>query len=171
MINKSIIPIIFISVISSCTTQTGSDNNHTIQDSVGILNSADINKNVTNTEQQSNKIWDFDYEKDFPVKLKQVDPDTLTPEKLIAILNSTQITLEIYKLSNDTIYVKIKDSNYLTQNMGSTGAFGFMSTATYTLTELKNINHVNFDFQEGDHAAPGTYSRKYFEDLHKSNNH
>jgi len=37
-----------------------------------------------------------------------------------------------------------------------------MATATYTLTEAKGINYVDFDFEEGDHAVPGTYSRESF---------
>jgi hypothetical protein len=46
--------------------------------------------------------------------------------------------------------------------MGTTGARAFLSVATYTLTELKGIHYVDFDFIEGDHAVPGTYNRGEF---------
>jgi hypothetical protein len=43
--------------------------------------------------------------------------------------------------------------------MGSAGAESFMITTTYSFTELKGINYVSFDFEEGDHAMPGVYNR------------
>ncbi len=53
--------------------------------------------------------------------------------------------------------------------MGTTGADDYMSTTTFTLTELRGIKYVNFAFEEGDHAVPGTYSRKYYIDRNKRN--
>jgi hypothetical protein len=43
--------------------------------------------------------------------------------------------------------------------MGTTGATAYIEAVTYTLTSLKNIHYVEFDFKEGDHAIPGRYSR------------
>jgi hypothetical protein len=37
-----------------------------------------------------------------------------------------------------------------------------MAIATYTLTEMAGIKYVHYDFEEGDHAEPGTYSRANF---------
>ncbi len=47
--------------------------------------------------------------------------------------------------------------------MGTAGAQSYIATITYSLTELAEINYVNFDFKEGDHALPGTYKRTGFD--------
>ncbi len=95
---------------------------------------------------------------------RTVNPDTLTASKLISEINNSWegITLAFRKISNDTIYVAIPESTVLTQQMGSSGALGYMSSTTYTLTELKNIKFVNYNFTEGDHMAPGTMKRADF---------
>ena len=99
--------------------------------------------------------------------MKRVSPlsaDSLTTDNLISRINSKyeHIKLELVKISGDTIFVKIRQSNFLTQQMGSTGADMYLTEATYNLSELNNIGYVHFDFKEGEHAAPGTYSRSDF---------
>src|SRR6476660_7634661 len=69
-------------------------------------------------------IWttDFDTVKhDFVlIKNREVDADTLTPKKVIDEINSvwSEIILQFKKVSNDTIYVTIPDSYYLTERIG-----------------------------------------------------
>jgi spore germination protein GerM len=77
---------------------------------------------------------------------------------------TSKVRLVFIKSSGDTAYLKIPDATYLTQQMGSTGPRLFLSGLVYTLTSLPGINYVNLDFEEGDHAAPGTYSRESFKD-------
>lgn len=60
------------------------------------------------------------------------------------------------------MFIRIPDSEYLTQRMGSTGAYEYMIAVTFTFTELEEIEFVNFDFELGDHAKPGTYTRQQF---------
>ena len=100
-----------------------------------------------------------------PVK-KNAVKDDLSPEELIGLINkhhgTGKINLTYVETSNDTIYVKIDDSAYLTQQMGTLGPHAYMATVTFTLTELPNVKYVNFNFEEGDHAAPGTYTRTSF---------
>ncbi|MEO6187630.1 MAG: hypothetical protein ABIO82_00385 [Ginsengibacter sp.] len=90
--------------------------------------------------------------------------DTLTVQNLVSLINVDwdSIHLNFEKISHDTMYVAIPDSRYLTQNIGSTGAENYMAATTYSLTELKGVQFVNFRFREGDHASPGVYSRKSF---------
>jgi hypothetical protein len=97
-------------------------------------------------------------------RTQPISNDSLTAANLISRLNSKydHIRLQLVKISGDTIFVKIGQSNFLTQQMGSTGADMYLTEATYNLSELNNIGYVNFDFKEGDHAAPGTYSRSDF---------
>jgi len=66
------------------------------------------------------------------------------------------------KISNDTIFVSIPNSTYLTQQTGSSGPEGYIAELTYNLTETKNVNYVALQFKKGDHAEAGTFSRSSF---------
>ncbi|MBP6416930.1 MAG: hypothetical protein KA330_10770 [Chitinophagaceae bacterium] len=97
-------------------------------------------------------------------KSEAAGPDSLSPAAVITYLNTlnTNVRLELVKTSGDTVYVKIPDAMYLTQQMGSTGPTLYFSEAVYNLTEIPGIRFVNFDFEEGDHASPGTLNRESF---------
>lgn len=113
----------------------------------------------------SDAIWRYDFNQqteEFEVKqLRSFDRDTLTGQTLERIINKSwpRVQIEFIRTSNDTVFVSIPDSEALTQQMGSAGAESFMISTTYSLTELKGINHVSYDFEEGDHAVPGVYDR------------
>jgi len=98
------------------------------------------------------------------VKEKNRDQINLSPEEITKINNNKwkEVAVQVVKISNDTIFLTINNSDYLTQQMGSTGAAVFMATTTYNFTELPGIKFVNFNFNEGDHAQPGTYKRGDF---------
>lgn len=51
----------------------------------------------------------------------------------------------------------VTDALKLTTEMGSSGANGYVQTAVYSLTSLPDVDCVQFNFEEGDHAAPGKY--------------
>ena len=70
--------------------------------------------------------------------------------------------LKFKKIAGHTVSVEVINDQYLTQRMGSFGANAFLAAATYTLTEHRNINTVNFIFEDGDHAQPGRYARRDF---------
>ena len=99
---------------------------------------------------------------DLQMKKVESDLDTLDGNILAGYLSDEHITLQFTRSSNDTAFIKIPDATYLTQQMGSTGAMERMATYVYNFTELPGIHYVNFDFQEGDHAQPGTYNRASF---------
>lgn len=108
-------------------------------------------------------MWDFDC--DSISKIKNVNADTLTYTKLIKGINDKyldKVYLEFVKTSHDTIFVTIKNSEYLTQQMGTCGADQYIITTTFTLTEIKNIKNVTFDFESGDHATSGTKNRESY---------
>jgi hypothetical protein len=73
-----------------------------------------------------------------------------------------EIPLTLNKISHDSIFIKINNSKYLSQQMGSSGPEAYFAEVTYNLTEIPGINFVDFNFKEGDHAAPATYSRTDF---------
>jgi len=93
--------------------------------------------------------------------------DTMSAKNLIQIINANydSIYLDYVKISHDTVYVHIPHSEMLTERIGSTGADMYMASTTWSLTELKNIKYVNYDFEEGDHASPGVYSRNNFKNF------
>ncbi len=65
-------------------------------------------------------------------------------------------------LEEGILRVDVQNDDYLTQRMGSFGADEFLAVATFTLTEYGGVRAVRFDFREGDHAAPGVYTRASF---------
>jgi hypothetical protein len=93
-------------------------------------------------------------------------PDTLSPGGVVAFLNNNypDVQLVIVKTSGDTLFLKIPQSTYLTQQMGSSGPTTYIAEAVYNLTEIPGIHYVSFDFEEGDHAQPGTFNRESFKD-------
>ncbi len=120
-------------------------------------------------DENDPSVWIYDYDADIPVKNREVHKDDFSVEQWIDFLNANneKVQLEFVKQSGDTLFVKIPESAVLTQQMGTTGADGYLSVATYTLTEFPGVNYVHFDFEEGDHAMPGIYSRQYYVDRNK----
>jgi len=99
-------------------------------------------------------------------KVENAGPDTLSAAGVVTYLNTinSNVKLEFSKTSHDTIYINIPNATYLTQQMGSTGPTMYFASVVYNLTDIPGINYVTFDFDEGDHASPGTYSRNSFND-------
>jgi len=120
-------------------------------------------------DENDPSIWIYDYDADIPVKNREVLRDTLSSKQWIDFLNdqNEKVRLEYIKQNGDTLFVIIPESTVLTQQMGTTGADGYLSVATYTLTESKQVNFVHFDFKEGDHVMPGVYSRQFYIDRNK----
>jgi hypothetical protein len=72
------------------------------------------------------------------------------------------LKVKLLNVKDHTASVEIINAEYLTQRMGSSGAQAYLVSVTFTLTENPQIKKVNFIFEEGDHAMPGTYSREDF---------
>ena len=70
--------------------------------------------------------------------------------------------INLRNIEQHTANIEIVNDQYLTQDMGSSGAQDYLAEVTYTLTENPGIKSVNFIFPAGDHAMPGTYSRESF---------
>lgn len=168
--------IVLTLLISACSTSTQVQKEKTNPDS------ASTNLNTEVTPRQDNQtlysptdaIWEYSYDtliKDFAlVQLRKIDKDTITGNKLETIINGTwpQVQIQFLKTSGDTAFVFIKNSDFLTQKMGTSGADAFMISTTYTFTELSEIQYVSYFFEAGEHASPGVYSRKYWKTIVKS---
>src|SRR5690554_1393284 len=110
-------------------------------------------------------IWVLDYDSitnaEQVRKQKHISEDSLTIQVITSLLNETYPFVQIGKVESvrDTVFVHIPNSEVLTQQMGTYGAFEYLVAATYSYTDLQGIEFVVFDFKEGDHAAPGLYDR------------
>lgn len=104
-------------------------------------------------------------------KIPVVAHTSLKLEDVLQRLNKKYEPLKIavVKTSGDTLFVNVRPGKILTQEMGSTGADIFMTEATLNLCEVPAIHYVHYQFPPGDHAMPGTYSRKDFLDLYTPN--
>jgi hypothetical protein len=99
-------------------------------------------------------------EKPLPYKsIPNATPDRLVGELNTMFKRSQLPRVLLMAIKGHTARVRISDERQLTQQMGSAGATGYIQVVTYTLTSLPGIENVDFDFQEGDHAVPGRYSR------------
>lgn len=97
-------------------------------------------------------------------KTRPLSPDSLSAPIIVQVFNEMypEIPITVNKISHDSIFIKIGNSKYLTQQMGSSGPEAYFAELTYNLTEVPGINYVDFNFKEGQHAAPATYSRTDF---------
>ena len=100
------------------------------------------------------------------VKREGLMPDSLSAQSVIDFLNKKNqfVQIQYSKTSGDTLFVRIPEATYLTQQMGSSGPTVFFAETVYNLTEIPGIHFVNFDFEEGDHASPGVFDRDTFKD-------
>lgn len=116
-------------------------------------------------------LWEIEFQEDGGKEKLKAPTDsvltTLTADQLIQALNTNypEVQLQFKAISQDTMYVSIPNSEYLANQMGSTGAYNYMATAVFNLTELKNIQYIRFDFKGGSHADPGVFSRGDFDRL------
>lgn len=105
---------------------------------------------------------------DFDNKTKKRNPkfkeEYLNVDTLIKGLNELypNIKLEKVKISNDTLFTKILDSEYLGERMGMSGAALYLANAIINLTSVDKIKYVKIGFDEGSHATPGIWSAKDF---------
>lgn len=100
----------------------------------------------------------------YPEFIKQVKSGTV--ETLIEELNkkfrSDKLPEVLYLgTEKDKVQVGVSDDQQLTSGMGSAGAASYMNAVTFTLGSVPGISCVEFKFEEGDHASPGTLCRSF----------
>ena len=67
--------------------------------------------------------------------------------------------LILKKLSDTSVTIGVDNVNFLTQQMGTSGATSYIQSAFFSITSIAGIDCVHFEFKEGDHAIPGKYCR------------
>ena len=109
-------------------------------------------------------IWLVDVDKKTKTKNPEFKQEYLNVDTLIKGLNQIHpnIILDKTKISGDTLFTEIKDSEYLGERIGSYGAFAYIADAVINLTSVKHINFVKIDFEDGSHISPGTWSKREY---------
>lgn len=115
--------------------------------------------------------WHTDFDttlnRDFIIRGKMLDSIPRYPSELISILNmrKSNCKIEYIKVTGDSISIRILDDEYLTEQMGSSGAMCFLAETVFTLTENDLIKFVRIEMDYGSHASPGLYTRDNFKDM------
>jgi len=124
-------------------------------------------------ENLSEFYWQTDYDtvknKEILIKVKIIDSLGKSPNELIEILNKRKPKAKIAYIDilSDTIQIRILNDEYLTEQMGTTGAYCYLGETVFTLTENESIKFVRIEMNSGSHASSGVYSRNDFKDLMK----
>ena len=105
-------------------------------------------------------VWQVDFEKKTKKKNPWFKREWLHVDTLIKGLNKLypEIKLEKIKISGDTLYTVVKNSQYLSEQIGSTGAEAWIAETVINLTAAKGVKYVSIDFDAGTHAAPDVWS-------------
>jgi hypothetical protein len=150
-----------LSIIVSCNTKKTEDKTVTADST-----SATAEGDTANTKKEEHFFWssDFDNKGLQMVHMRSLPDDSLSASTIIELMNQLypEIPVKFKNQSNDTVFVNIPDSKYLTTQTGSSGPEVYFAELTYNLTEINNIHFVNITFKKGDHAEPGTYTRTDF---------
>jgi hypothetical protein len=109
-------------------------------------------------------VWQVDYENKTKTRNPQFRDEYLNVDTIIKGLNELypKIKLDKIKISRDTLFAEIKDSYYLGESIGSYGPNAYIADAVINLTSVKDINYVRFNFEDGSHISPATWSKKQF---------
>lgn len=164
-----LLPLISLSFLISCSSSDSSGAEDAIADTItqAGFDTLDMSRTIVNVPS----LWKVEMEDDGSKERLEKPSDSvlasLTAVQMIQALNESypDIQLQMDHLSGDTAYLAIPESTYLTQQTGSTGAFNYLATVVYNVTELKGVKYVHLNFKGGDHAVPGTYSRDNFKRL------
>ena len=115
--------------------------------------------------------WYTDFYKKKKTRNQSFQKEWLNVDSLIRGLNACypEIKLDKVRMSGDTLYTKIDDSEYLGERIGSDGAQAYIASAVINLTSLKEIKFVRIDFEDGSHISPGTWSAAGFKDYKEAN--
>ena len=162
-----LIPALFL--FSSCGGNSSSDIKSPEEDSSEIADTSVtmIKEPGTAYEVVNAKgfyVWDVDVEKKTLKKNPQLSDANINADSVISGLNQQyeNILLEKININKETINLKIASSDYLTNQIGSSGAAQYIAQTVLNLTSVPGIRYVHIDFTEGSHAAPGTWSKKDF---------
>ncbi len=123
----------------------------------------------------STRIADYYWKSEYDTTLNReylkrgvlLDSISKSTNELIDVLNRrpSKSKVEIVEIIDDTLVIRILNDTFLTEQMGTLGAYCYMAETVFTLTENDSTQFVKFEMDFGSHANPGVYSRKDYEGM------
>ncbi len=165
--------LLMICLITSCGQNSEREKNDSNEATSDVVKVDSININTDQErlkqefEAQRYFIWNIDFDNKTITKSADFSNVNLSIDSIIKGLNLKyrEIPLKKINLSNDTLFTKILDSEYLAERMGSSGSAYYFAEAVINLTTVPGVNFVKMDFTEGSHASPGIFNRKNYSDF------
>ncbi len=156
--------ILFLSCNNNPTESKSDDKDSAVQE---LKQDSLINTEIFDNPMQAETslyVWLVDYENKSKKRNPNLKKEYLIVDTLIRGINEMypNIKLDKVKMSGDTLFTKIVDSEYLVERIGSSGASLYIAAVVINLTSLDKIKYVKIDFTEGSHASPDTWSAKDF---------
>lgn len=163
--------LLILSVVLFACNDNSTEIKSVDQDTTTAFINNDRSSNIINTDSSESidtrrYVWLIDFENKTKRRNPEFKSEDLNVDTLIKGLNQLypNVKLEKVKISGDTLFTKIVDSEYLGQRMGSSGAAFYITEVVINLTSIAKIKNVKIDFKEGSHAEPGTWNAKDFND-------
>lgn len=155
--------LICMMLLASCTREEKQPSSSDVSDSLSLDSAA-------GSKQLDSLPWNTSFNETtqrLQLDHRPADMTGVSYQQVIDLLNKKYpgIRMEYVRMQGDTIITRIADATQLTQNIGTSGAESYLAEATFSLTELPAVKAVSIQFQEGDHAMPGTFTRASFKDF------
>lgn len=158
----------FLGILISCGNNA---NDKSIDDSTRIrqlpVDSNDVD--IVELSKEDLYTWKVNSDEKTIRKNQKLGDDVLSVDTLIIGLNemNSNVQLEKIKQSNDTLYMQIKNANFLTEQMGSAGSEAYIAQAVLNLTSANGVKYVKIDFEPGSHAMPDVWSKENFKEYNE----
>ena len=109
-------------------------------------------------------VWNVNADSMIMEKDVLVPDSAITVRRIINGLNAKypEVQLVYLNQSNDTIYTKVPNGEYLGNQMGSFGASAWFADATINLTSVPGVNYVSFTMDTFSHAGSTTIGREEY---------
>jgi hypothetical protein len=163
---RAALSLISLSIFMSCQTRSDeikqADSTPVQQSAIDTIARTEIHEEKASISL----VWLLDF--DNKRKKRNTRSGKLHPtvDHVITALNASYpgILLEKISLGHDTLYTEIKDSRYLCEGMGTSGAGFYIADAVLNLTSADSVRFVKIDFEEGSHASPGIWRKEDFDE-------
>jgi len=126
-----------------------------------------VQENTTTIRIEAMLPWTVDANEGTKTRNKETEGKELAADSIISAINQNypNVLLEKIKQSSDTIYLEVKESTFLTQQMGSSGPAQWLAEVVINLTSVRGIKFVDIQLEQGDHAGPGTWRIEDFKSI------
>ena len=159
---KRILLLAAIAAVISCNANKEKANKSVSIET--IEDAATVEPTLQNNPESKLYVWkaNFDYTKVQNLTLQQT---ILNTDSLIKGLNERyeNVFLQKDRICGDTLYTFIDDSQYLSNQMGSTGAEVYIADVVLNLAEVPGVKYVAIKMEEGSHAQSGIWTKENFE--------